>query len=187
MRPFLLGVLSCLAPGIGCGDAARDGRRADAFDLEGQYDGPDGLLQIVNEQDRNDVRLTLVRAFASPGEQDLLARRIDVDQDGRQVEMGRGKDGLLFEVDGGENVSFDGGESSTVSVTGVDFPALGSAAGATQAVLRWSARLVANAEGRLVGTLSLSSRERRLRPAEVDAFTTQSEHIDVAVAFVRRP
>ena len=183
MRPIVVAALLTLATTAGCADAVRDARRADAFDVAGRYASADGELEIANEADKNDVRLTLTRDAATASEEPFAARLIAGDP--RKLELGRGRDSLRTEIDGGENVSFDGGHTSTIQVTGLDVPATPTRPDATDARLRWSVLLVANEEGALAGALRLSSIERRPRAGEVDGFSTESEHIDVDVAFVR--
>jgi hypothetical protein len=102
------------------------------------------------------------------------------------LELGRAVERVRTEIDGGENVSFDDGVTSTISVAGVDVAALPSVAGATDARLRWSAVLVADDDDGLSGFLRLSAIERRPRVSEIDGFTTESEHVDVDVSFFFR-
>ena len=186
VRSFVVVAVALLAP---CCVDPRPARRADALDVAGVYAGvvDDSALLIDNEADKNDVRLTLTRAAASTAEAPLLARLDGGDDDVALVlELGRGPDDLRTDVDGGENVSFDGGLTSTVSVSGPDVPAL-PGPGARDAALRWSMQLVADVDGGLVGALRLSGIERRPRAGEGDGATTESEHVDVDVAFVRQP
>ncbi|MDP2341094.1 MAG: hypothetical protein Q8O67_09055 [Deltaproteobacteria bacterium] len=190
MRPIVVAAL--LAQGVafavaaGCSDEARQTRRDDAFDVSGTWSGAAGVLTIDNETDKNDVVVRLERPSSSALEQPFLDRvappldkTIALD-----LELGAGVDGVRTEIDGGENVSFDGGVTSTISVSGVDFAAVPTA-GATDASLRWSGLLVADDDDGLVGSLRLSAIERRPRASDIDGFTTESEHVDVDVAFSR--
>lgn len=150
----------------GCANADRDARRRDAIDVAGSYEDAAAAVSIVvdDEADKNDVVVTVTRAAVFAGEADLTA---GFDVDALVLELGRGPDGLRDEVDGGENVSFDGGDSTVVSVDGDDVVA-------GDAVVRWSLRLDGDAAG-LTGVLTVSKRVRQPHAGDADGQATESQ------------
>jgi len=174
----VLGLLSCV-------DVERRARRDGAFDIAGTWsDDAAGLsVVIANETDKNDVVVTLERAAPAAVEAPLLALLDDASLALRQV-LGAGVDLLRDEVDGGENVSFDGGDHTSVGVTGVDV-VVEAGPDSDDARLRWSLHLEGDAD-ELVGELGLSLRERLKRPAELDGFSVESRRVASAVTLAKR-
>lgn len=185
---LLAAVVGVVVGVVGCDDAARAARRADAIDVAGAWvddTDVDAIVDVTvtNEADKNDVRVTVARAAVSAAEAALVAG-VDVDDFGVVVVMGDGVDEVRAEGDGGENVSFDGGATTRVNVAGDDVDAAPVAAGSSDARLRYSLVLEGDASA-LRGALVLSHRERRPRPGETDGASTEAESVRVPLSLRR--
>ncbi len=184
-------VLGGVLGGSGCGDGGRAERRAGAHELAGRWLGVDGAVLVVDDEaDKNDVVAVLTRPAADPAEGPFIARLPDPAV-ALALVLGEGVDGVRDEVDGGENVSFDGGVTSTLSLTGPELAADASR-GATDARVRWTLLLLTVPDDndnddvrRLRGGLQVSVREQRPRAGESDGVTVEAEHDTVAVDVTR--
>lgn len=183
-----------------CDDGARDARRDAAHDLAGTWSGAwrndddddddpsdQGVLTLVvdNEADKNDVVVKAARDDASAAEAPFIAR-IDDDGFATALVLGAGNDAARDETDGGENVSVDGGVTSSLAVSSVDLDAeVADVSGpaAQGSVVRWTllVRTDDDDADRLVGVLQVSLLERRERGGERDGFETVSEQAAVDV------
>jgi hypothetical protein len=176
----------------GCSDertAWRDG----ATDVAGRWrlTSPalaDAAVEFKNEADVNDIMAMVTRTSASDAvteaELDVLARLRDDNervQARTELALGVGADAFLAEVVGGENVSFDGGATTSIDVISRAFAADSGAA--FDSSVRWGMSLRGDDE-QLRGTLFVTERQRSptLGSTDVDRSTQRSE---IAVVLVR--
>jgi len=186
---LLVGALLAL---VGCADDPRPLRRAAAIDVAGAWQevreaGPDATLVIANEGDINNVVATLRDRTIGDAEAAALGRVPSPTQrDGLvvELELGAGRDAVREETDGGENVSFDGGETTTLQLRSAPVPIAASSTEAQDATLAWALRLDGDAAG-LAGTLAVLMSERVPRTGDVNGFARTTTRIDLPLRFVR--
>jgi len=187
--PLWVGALLAMT---GCVDDPRPLRRAGAIDVAGTWkevrDRESGAsLVIVNERGINDVRVTLQGRTIDDAEAAALDRVPSATQRTALVtvlEFGTGRDAVREETDGGENVSFDGGETTTLQVRSAPVPIAASSPEARNATLAWSLRLDGDAAA-LAGSLAVLVSEQVPRVGDVDGFARTTVHTDVPLRFVR--
>lgn len=190
-------MVACLVAGItamvggACAPDPRLERQAGALDVSGQWveatvEGrPPARVTIENEGSKNDVRATIADRAIGADEAGLIERLVD---DGDRagvavaVVLGAGADALLDEVEGGENVSFDDGATTTVLVVGPAFAAT-AGPGADDATVRWSLRLEGTGDG-LAGELIMTASERRPVVDDSDGTALRSTRVTVPIRLV---
>jgi hypothetical protein len=185
----LIGAMSLAA----CADDPRPARRATALDVAGdwrqQHDdgGGPATLHIDNEVGVVDVVAVLDDRMVGPAEAGVLARLPSAERRDAlavQLSLGAGRDVVREETDGGENVSFDGGVTTTVQVRSAPVPITASSSEAQDATLAWALRLDGDGAG-LVGTLAVLVSERVPRVGDVNGFARTTTRIDLPLRFVR--
>lgn len=168
---FIVAAIAAL-PLTGClSDDEKKARRAWAFDIAGEYDeardaeGAGGEVEIINEQDKVDVRVVFRRGELYEGEQawlDLIAdddRRAEV---AAEIVLGEGLNSIEYDLVGGENISDDFGKSSTVTVSGPKIDVTPKSDDATDGKLHYMLKAtIDNGSAELRGTLSLHYSDRR--------------------------
>jgi hypothetical protein len=176
----------------GCAEDPRPNRRATAIDVAGTWreqapEGAGASLHIDNEDGVNDVVATLTGRTVADAEAAALAR---VPSPGHRAALvatlvlGAGRDAVREETDGGENVSFDGGATTTVQVQGAPVPVTPSTPEARDAVLSWALRLDGDDDA-LAGTLAVLVSEIAPRPGDVDGAARVTTRDEIALRFVR--
>lgn len=174
----------------GCAEDPRPARRATAIDIAGSWRAPDtGVpsLQIEREDGVNDVVATLRDRTIGEAEATALARVTSPELRAARVAtlvLGAGRDAVREETDGGENVSFDGGATTTLQVQGAPVPVTPSTPRARDAVLSWALRLDGD-DDELAGTLAVLVSEIVPRPGDVDGAARVTTRDEVAIRFVR--
>jgi hypothetical protein len=187
--PLWVGALLAMA---GCVDDPRPLRRAGAIDVAGTWQevrdsGSEASLVIINESDINDLVATLRGRTVDDAETAALARVPSPPlRDGlvAALELGAGPDAVREETDGGENVSFDGGETTTLQVRSAPVPIAASSPEARNATLAWSLRLDGDATA-LAGSLAVLVSEQVPRVGDVNGFARTTTRIDLPLRFVR--
>jgi hypothetical protein len=177
--------LALVAVAGACGEDPRVARRATAIDVAGAWqeqrgDGLAGAAVVIgNEADKNDVVVSLTGRVVDAAEAGALALVIDPatrDALADTLVLGEGRDAVREETDGGENVSFDLGETTTVQVVGVPVQVTASSPSARDASLGWALRLRGSGQ-QLDGLLDVFVREEQPRPGDVDGFTLVTTQI----------
>jgi len=180
---------------VGCGDGGREARRADAIDVAGTWlevvtDGrPAASLRIDNESSINDVRAIVGRGDDDDAldvdEAAFVARLTDPNDRlavRSNLELGAGIDGLRDEVDGGENVSFDEGASTSVTVISAAFPA--DVDDVRVASQRWGLALDGDAS-ELRGVLFITTLEQRARADDSNGVFSAARRFERSIVFRR--
>lgn len=190
LRPLILASALIVAS---CADDPRVARRASAIDLAGAWvevrddEAAAARVTIANEVDFNDVVVTIDGRVINADEAGLIDRVVD---DTVQLALrstlglGAGRDAVLEETDGGENVSFDLGETSTLQVVSDPIAVTPTSPTTTAATVTWSLRLVGTAEA-LTGSVSAHVAEREVRPGDVDGATLVTTTMSVPMRLVR--
>ena len=176
----------------GCVDDLRPQRRAAAIDIAGTWhevrDSASGAsLAIVNERGITDVRVTLQGRTIEDDEAAALDRVPSATQRMAlvtELELGVGRDAVREETDGGENVSFDGGETTTLQVRSAPVTVVASSAEARNATLSWALHLNGDASA-LAGSLAVLVSEEVPRVGDVDGFARTTERTEMPLRFVR--
>jgi hypothetical protein len=178
---------------VGCADDPRPGRRATAIDVAGTWleERDDALsgatARVDNEDGIVDVVLTLRDRTVGPSEAAVLARLPSSTDRATLVErltLGAGRDLVREETDGGENVSFDGGRTTTVQVRSAPIPIAASSPSAREATLGFALRLDGD-DTRLEGHLMVLVSEVVPRVGDVDGFARETNRIDVPLRLIR--
>lgn len=180
---------ACLM-GVGCAEDPRPARRATAIDVAGDWrevhDGGTGaLLRLDNEEGLTDVIATLRDRTVTADEAAALARvpspelRAALAQ---SLTLGAGRDVVREETDGGENVSFDGGVTTTLQLRSAPVPVAASTTAARDATLAFALRLDGDADS-LAGTLAVLVSEVVRRAGDVDGFARETIRIEVPMRF----
>ncbi len=178
-RTVVFALVVC-AFAIACGDDGRAERRADAINVAGSWlevrddGGPAAGLRLSLETDKNDLRAILSRdddddALAAD-EAALVARLREPNERlavRSTLELGAGVDAVVDEVDGGENVSFDGGVTTTVRLITPPFAANDDDGQVQVTSLRWGLALDGDAN-ELAGVVVVTSLEQRARADDRD-------------------
>lgn len=183
---------ACAAAVCACAPDPRSGRQADAIDVSGPWvevradDRGPARVAIVNEGSPNDVEVTITGRFAGADEAALIEALVDDGERaaaGAELILGTGADVLLDEVDGGENVSLDGGASTTLQVVGPAFSATASPEG-DDATVRWSLQVTGDG-ATLAGDLLITFSERRRVVDDSDGGAQRSTRVTVPIGLVR--
>lgn len=194
LRPLLVIVCVALAVPVGCSEDPRVARRATALDVAGRWQVVSGddvvgaTVTIVNEADKNDVAVTVTGRAVAAAEAEALARVIDAQQQEALVDtvvLGAGRDGIREETDGGDNVSFDLGTTTTVQVTSAPVPVTPVASTTRAATLTWTLRLDGTPP-QLDGALDLNLVEEQPRVGDIDGFVLVTTRVARAVLQLER-
>lgn len=171
-----------------------EARRQWAYDLSGGYDEvrPEGTeagsVEIVNEEDKNDVKLVFTRGALYDGEQAYLDRIADEAKRealAAELVLGEGDSQFIDSTLGGENISDNFGQSSEVHVSSERFEATPGVEGATESELYYRVALeIENGSDELKGKLYIRLSERRPDPTEADPDRTAIHVEDEEFAIV---
>lgn len=181
----------------GCGDDGRAARRVDAIDVAGSWlevrddDRPRAALLLQTETSKNDVRAVLRRDDdddALDVDEAAFVARVSSPNDRLAVrsnlEIGAGVDAVRDEVDGGENVSFDGGATTSVRLLSVPFAATSDDDDVRVASQRWGLALDGDGED-LAGVLFVTRLEQKARTEDSDGIVSEAARYERPIALRR--
>lgn len=178
---------------VGCAEDPRPARRATAIDVAGTWleerdDAlPGATARVDNEDGIVDVVFTLHDRTVGASEAALLARLPSSTDRATLVErltLGAGRDLVREETDGGENVSFDGGRTTTVQVRSAPVPIAASSPSAREATLGFALRLDGD-DVSLEGLLTVLVSEVVPRVGDVDGFARETTRLEMPLRLVR--
>lgn len=192
--PLSFVIVACLA---GCGDDGRAARRADAIDVAGSWvevrddERPRAGLLLQSETSKNDVRAVLSRDDdddALDVDEAAFLARVSNPNDRLAIrsalEVGAGLDAVRDEVDGGENVSFDGGATTSVRLVSVPFAATSDDEDVRVASQRWGLALDGDGDD-LVGVLFVTRLEHKARAQDSDGVVSDAARHERPIALRR--
>ncbi len=189
-------LLSLVSVTAGClSDEEKEARRAWAYDLSGSYDESRaegtaaGSVEIENETSKNDIKVTFTRGALYDGEQAYLDLVEDEEQRGALLEtlvIGAGESELIDGFVGGENISDNFGESSTIGIVSQRYDATPKLEDATDAEVYYSLNAeIVNLSDELRGTLTIHYQDHRPSAdegeegADETELHTESERFDI--------
>lgn len=175
----VVGSVSCVDP--------REASVADALAVAGPWtlsdDAQAVFCALAVESGPADVVLQCEKRSPFAGETALLEALPPEAREALEnaLELGAGQDPVLFEAEGGDNLSFDGGETASLTLLGVTHVVDDGAR-----TLRWGLAVRGDAD-RLEGTLFVTEASTTADPGTPDGERRQANRIGVSVVLTRTP